>query len=117
MSRLYVGNLPSSITETALEEFFTAAQYQVEEIKLVRDMNSGLPRGFAFVQLAAGVDLQKAIQELNGQSIAGKQLVINEARPQNPRMGGGGRDFGGGRRPGGGSGGRKGGRGRGPRRY
>ncbi len=94
MSKLYVGNLPRSITESALEELFTSAQYQVQNIKLVRDMDSGLPRGFAFVELAAGMDLQKAIQELNGHAIEGRQLVINEARPQAPRPGGGGRGFG-----------------------
>jgi cold-inducible RNA-binding protein len=110
MSRLYVGNLPSGITESVLDEFFTAAQYRVDEIKLVRDMDSGVPRGFAFVQLAAEVDVQKAIRELNGQSIAGKQLVINEARPQTRRIGGGNRDFGNGQNRSGGSGGRKGGR-------
>jgi cold-inducible RNA-binding protein len=119
MSKLYVGNLPGSITETALGEFFTAAQYQVENIKLVRDMDTGLPRGFAFVQLAAGVDWQKAIQDLNGQLIEGKHLVINEARPQAPRPGGGGRNSGGGNRHGGagGFGGKRGGRGGGRRNY
>jgi cold-inducible RNA-binding protein len=107
MSKLYVGNLPGSITESMLDQFFTSAQYQVENIKLVRDMDTGLPRGFAFVQLAAGMDMQKAIQELNGQSIEGKHLVINEARPQAPRPGGGG----------GGFGGRKGSHGGGRRKY
>jgi cold-inducible RNA-binding protein len=113
MSKLYVGNLPRSVTESALEEFFQAAQYQVESIKLIRDMDTGVPRGFAFVELAAGVDVEKAIQELNGQSIEGRQLIINEARPQRPRMGdggGGGRRFDNRPRHGGGGGG---GRGRG----
>jgi RNA recognition motif-containing protein len=112
MSKLYVGNLPRSVTESALEEFFQAAQYQVESIKLIRDMDTGLPRGFAFVELAAGVDLQKAIQDLNGQTIEGRQLVINEARPQRPRAdsgGGGGRRFDNRPRFGGGGGGRGGG--------
>ena len=110
MSKLYVGNLPRSVTESALEEFFQAAQYQVESIKLIRDMDTGLPRGFAFVELAAGVDLEKAIQDLNGQTIEGRQLVINEARPQRPRAdaggGGGGRRFDNRPRYGGGGGGR-----------
>lgn len=122
MSKLYVGNLPRTATESSLEEFFQAAQYQVESIKLIRDMDTGVPRGFAFVELAAGVDVEKAIQELNGQTIEGRQLIINEARPQSPRIGeggggGGGRRFanrprhggggGGGRGRGGGGGGRK----------
>ncbi|MFN8006603.1 MAG: RNA-binding protein [Terriglobia bacterium] len=90
MPKLYVGNLPRSITEARLEEFFTSLQYPVDNIKLIRDMDSGLPRGFAFVELAAGTDIEKAVQELNGQSIEGRQLVINEARPPKPFSGGGG---------------------------
>jgi cold-inducible RNA-binding protein len=119
MSKLYVGNLPGSITESMLDQFFTSAQYQVENIKLVRDMDTGVPRGFAFVQIAAGMDMQKAIQELNGQSIEGKHLVINEARPQAPRPGGGGRNSGGGHRHGGsgGFGGKKGSGGGGRPKY
>jgi len=120
MAKLYVGNLPRSVTEARLEEFFAASQYQVDNIKLIRDMDTGLPRGFAFVELVAGMDVEKAVQELNGQSIEGRALVINEARPQKPFGGGGaggGKRFG--KRPpfgsgsggGGGGGGRKGGRG------
>ena len=119
MSKLYVGNLPRTVTESSLEELFKTAEYPVESIKLIRDMDTGVPRGFAFVELAAGVEIEKAIQALNGQTIDGRQLVINEARPQRPRMsdggGGGGRRFdnhprhsgGGGRGRGGSGGGRK----------
>src|SRR5215475_567366 len=125
MSKLYVGNLPRTATESSLEEFFQAAQYQVESIKLIRDMDTGVPRGFAFVELAAGVDVEKAIQALNGQTIEGRQLIINEARPQRPRMGEGGSGSGGGRRfdnrprhGGGGGGGRgRGGGGSGRKRF
>jgi cold-inducible RNA-binding protein len=109
MPKLYVGNLPRSVTEGSLEEFLQAAQCQVENIKLVRDLDTGLPRGFAFVELAAGADLQGAIQKLNGQSMEGRQLVVNEARPQAPRPGGGGaggRRFDNRPRRGGGGGGR-----------
>ena len=118
MAKLYVGNLPRSVTESALEEFLQAAQCAVESIKLVRDLDTGLPRGFAFVELPAGADLQDAIQKLNGQSMDGRQLVVNEARPQAPRPGGG--PGGGGKRfdnrpnrggGGGGGGGGRGGRG------
>ena len=117
MAKLYVGNLPRSVTEARLEEFFAASQYQVDNIKLIRDMDTGLPRGFAFVELVAGSDVEKAVQALNGQSIEGRQLVINEARPQKEfggAGGAGGKRFG--KRPpfgggGGGGGGRKGGRG------
>ncbi len=121
MSKLYVGNLPRNVTESNLEEFFQAAQYQVESIKLIRDMDTGVPRGFAFVELAAGVDVEKAIQDLNGQTIEGRQLVINEARPQRPRSdgggGGGGRRFDSRPRHGGGGGRGRGGSGGGRRRF
>ena len=65
MAKLYVGNLPRSVTEARLEEFFATSQYQVDNIKLIRDMDTGLPRGFAFVELAAGADVEKAVQETN----------------------------------------------------
>jgi RNA recognition motif-containing protein len=114
MSKLYVGNLPRSVTESSLEEFFNAAHYQVEGVKLIRDMDTGLPRGFAFVELASGVDADKAIQDLNGQMIEGRKLVINEARPQRPKGADSERRFdnrprhgGGGGRGRGGGGGRK----------
>ena len=90
MSKLYVGNLPRSVTETSLEEFFQATQVQVENIELVRDLDTGVPRGFAFVELAPGLDIDKVIRDLNGQTLDGRQLVINEARPQRPQGGGGG---------------------------
>ena len=106
MAKLYVGNLPWTATEAMLEELFQAANFRVDNVKLVRDMDTGQPRGFAFVELEAGADIQKAIQDLNGQSLGGRPLVINEARPQRssgPRRGGGGGGRGG---HGGGHGGR-----------
>ena len=115
MSKLYVGNLPRSVTETSLEEFFQATQVQVENIKLVRDLDTGVPRGFAFVELAPGLDIDKVIRDLNGQTLDGRQLVINEARPQRPQGsgGGGGKRFDNRPRRGGGGGrGRGGGGGR-----
>ncbi len=109
MSKLYVGNLPWTATEAMLEELFQTANFRVDNVKLVRDMDTGQPRGFAFVELEAGADIQKAITDLNGQALGGRPLVINEARPQ--RTGGregGGRPFGGPRRGGGGGGGGRG---------
>ena len=65
MPKLYVGNLPRSITESALEEFLQNAECPVESIKLVRDFDTGLPRGFAFVELNVDADLEGTIQKLN----------------------------------------------------
>ncbi len=124
MSKLYVGNLPWNATEAMLEELFQTANVRVEGVKLVRDMDTGQPRGFAFVELEGGADVQKAIQDLNGQSLGGRPLVVNEARPQRTQSRDGSRPFGGGppRRPGGGGGGRghsggRGGGGGGKRRF
>lgn len=122
MANLYLGNLPREITESLLEEFLREAQCPFESIKLIRDMQTGEPRGFAFVELTAGADMQKTIQSLNGSMVNNRPLVVNEARPQQDRRGGGsggGGGFGnrprsggfGGNRSGGGSG-RGGGRGR-----
>ena len=116
MSKLYVGNLPRNVTENTLAEFFQAAQYPVENIKLIRDLDSGVPRGFAFVELPEGVDVLQAIQKLNGQPLEGRQLVVSEARPQKTMGGaggGGGRRFDNRPRGGGGGGGFKGRGGRG----
>ena len=96
-SKLYVGNLPQSTTDAGLNEFVTNAGYQVASALVIRDKITGQPRGFGFVELAEGQDLQRAIGSLNGQALEGRSLTVNEARPQRTgfsgqRGGGGGRD-------------------------
>jgi RNA recognition motif-containing protein len=93
-SKLYVGNLPQSTTDAGLNEFVTNAGYQVASALVIRDKITGQPRGFGFVELAEGQDLQRAIGSLNGQALEGRALTVNEARPQRARFsasGGGGR--------------------------
>lgn len=92
--KLFVGNLPHSTTDAALGDFVTTAGFQVASAVVIRDKMTGEPRGFGFVELAEGEDLQRAIAGLNGQSLEGRRLTVNEARPQRP--GGGGRPQGGG---------------------
>ena len=106
MKKLYVGNLPFSATENDLESIF--AQYgQLDSLTIVRDRESGQPRGFAFVEYGDDAAAAAAIAATNGMQVGGRALMVNEARPQAPRSGGGGgRGFGGGRP--GGSGGRGG---------
>jgi RNA recognition motif-containing protein len=91
---LYVGNLPFSVDESALRSLFEQNGRTVEEVKLITDRETGRPRGFGFVEMGSGEDADKAIQELNGYELDGRQLNVNEARE---RSGGGGGGGGGGR--------------------
>ena len=103
--KLYVGNLPYGMTEEELNALFSEAG-QVVSAKIITDRQTGQPRGFAFVEMESKADGQKAISMLNGRTVDGRPLQVNEARPQ--QKGG----FGGGR-GGGGYGGGRGGGGRG----
>src|SRR2546430_6335034 len=110
-TKLYVGNLSFNTTENELQELFSQAG-AVQEVSLMQDKFTGKSRGFAFVTMGSDEDAQNAISKLNGQTVEGRPLTVNEARPREPRPpgGGGGRGYGGG---GGGYGGRPRG---GPRR-
>ncbi len=112
MKKLYVGNLPFSATEDTLHEFFSQSGVNPSAVNLIRDRFTGQSRGFAFVEISNDEEADRAVNSLNGQNFGGRNLVVNEARPQEQRGGGGGRGggFGGGR---GGHGGGGGGRGRG----
>jgi len=93
--RLFVGNLPHSVTDGALSDFVTNAGFQVGSAVVIRDKLTGQSRGFGFVELAEGEDFQRAVEGLNGQSLEGRKLTVNEARPMRmnssrPRGGGGG---------------------------
>jgi RNA recognition motif-containing protein len=110
MAKLYVGNLSFDVTDDGLLQLFTGNGFQVESARVIRDMNTGRSRGFGFVEMAAGEDATRAITQLNGFNFEGRALVVNEARPQAPRSGGGHGGGGGGREGrGGGRGGRGGG--------
>lgn len=88
-TKLYVGSLPYSTTEQQLSELF--AQYgTVQSAKVITDRYTGQSRGFGFVEMATGDEAQKAIAALNGSSMGGRTLVVNEARPQEKRPYGGG---------------------------
>ena len=109
--KLFVGNLPHEVTDTQLQEFIAAAGFQSSSAVVIRDKMTGQSRGFGFVELDEGEDMERAIAGLNGQSLQGRRLTVNEARPPRSDFGGGG--GGGGRPPGGGGGGGGGGRNRG----
>jgi cold-inducible RNA-binding protein len=91
MTSIYVGNLPQTATESDLEQAF--GQYgRVSDIKIVKERETGRPRGFAFVEMPDGAEAAKAIAGLNLTEIGGRSMTVNEARPKpdRPRRGGGG---------------------------
>jgi RNA recognition motif-containing protein len=79
--KLYVGNLPHQMTEEQLNTLFSEAGY-VASAKIITDRQTGQPRGFGFVEMETKLEGQKAISMLNGRSLDGRTLAINEARPQ-----------------------------------
>ncbi|UCF48019.1 MAG: RNA-binding protein [Myxococcales bacterium] len=88
-TRLYVGNLPFSADESAVRSLFEQNERKVEEVKLITDRDTGRPRGFGFVEMGNSEHADQAISELNGHSMDGRQLNVNEARERS----GGGRGF------------------------
>src|SRR5512136_565780 len=95
-TKLFVGNLSFNITENDLQDAF-AAHGTVTEANLMTDRSTGRPRGFGFVTMATPEEAKKAIDALNGATLDGRNLTVNEARPREERTGGG---FGGGRQGG-----------------
>ncbi|MGO8677366.1 MAG: RNA recognition motif domain-containing protein [Limisphaerales bacterium] len=93
-TKLFVGNLSFNTTENDLHDAF-AAHGTVVEANLMMDRASGRPRGFAFVTMGSPEEAQKAVDALNGSTLDGRNLTVNEARPQADRpRGGGGHDRG-----------------------
>ena len=124
-NKLYVGNLPYSVRDGDLEQSF--GQFgAVTSAKVMMERDTGRSKGFGFVEMGSDAEAQAAIAGMNGTALGGRSLVVNEARPMEPRPprsggggygggheGGGGGGFrspyGGGGRGGGGGGGREGG--------
>ena len=104
-SKIYVGGLPYATTDAQLQEIFSV-HGAVESARVITDKFTGRSRGFGFVEMVNSEEAQKAIQALNGTDLEGRNLTVNEARPQEKRSGGfGDRGGGGGERRGGGGGG------------
>lgn len=97
--KLYVGNLPFTVTDNELREMFAEAG-NVSSAKVITDRATGQSRGFGFVEMETKLEGQKAISMFNSRTIEGRALTVNEAKPQVKGgfggRGGGGR--GGGRR-------------------
>ncbi len=95
--KLYVGNLSYSVNDHSLQDSF-AAFGSVQSAKVMTDRDSGRSKGFGFVEMSSDAEAQAAIAGMNGKSVDGRDMVVNEARPMEPRTGGGGGGgYGGGR--------------------
>jgi hypothetical protein len=108
-NKLYVGNLPYSVRDSDLEQSF--GQFgSVSSAKVMMERDTGRSKGFGFVEMGSDAEALAAIEGMNGAPLGGRSLVVNEARPMEPRpprsggggFGGGG--YGGGGREGGGGG-------------
>ena len=122
-NKLYVGNLPYSVRDGDLEQSFSQFGV-VTSAKVMMERDTGRSKGFGFVEMGSDAEAQAAIEGMNGQPMGGRSLVVNEARPMEPRRpprsggfgggggggyGGGGGGYGGGGYGGGGGGRREGG--------
>ncbi|MGH9949748.1 MAG: RNA recognition motif domain-containing protein [Pyrinomonadaceae bacterium] len=105
--KLYVGNLSFNTTNQDLNDLFGAVG-TVESSNIIEDRETGRSRGFGFVEMSSKEEGDNAIAELNGKEVDGRELKVNEAKPQADRAGGGRGGRGGGYGGGGGGGGRGG---------
>ncbi len=96
--RIYVGNLVHDVTDDDLRGAF-AAYGEVASADVIMDRYTGQSRGFGFVEMRDNESAQKAIRELDGRDIKGRQVKVNEARPRTDSRGFGGGGGGGGRGP------------------
>lgn len=104
-TKLFVGSLAYAVTDEMLEEFFKQAG-NVVSAKVIIDRDTSRSKGFGFVEMGSEEEAKAAVEQLNGKELEGREIAVNEARPQQPREnrsfgggGGGGRgDYGGGGR-------------------
>ena len=97
MANIYVGNCSYDVTEEQLRDLF-ATYGEVDSVNVIRDRDTGRPRGFAFVEMSDSAAAKAAIEGVNGTDLGGRALKVNEARPRGDRGGGGGGGGGRGRR-------------------
>ena len=106
-NKLYVGNLPYTVRDEDLQQSFGAFG-SITSAKVMMERDTGRSKGFGFVEMGSDAEAQAAIAGMNGQSLGGRSITVNEARPMEARpprtggFGGGGGGYGGGDRSGGG---------------
>jgi cold-inducible RNA-binding protein len=86
-NKLYVGNISFETSETDLQTLFAQAG-TVQTVNIIRDRDTGRPRGFGFVEMTSEADAQNAIDQFNEQPFGGRNLTVNIAKPQLARSGG-----------------------------
>jgi len=97
---IYVGNLAFQFSESDLQSLFQ--EYgEIKSVKLISDKMTGKSKGFGFVTMENETEAQAAIDKLNGTSVEGRNIIVNQARPKTENSGGGGGGFRGGRDSGG----------------
>jgi RNA recognition motif-containing protein len=82
--KLYVGNLPYSVTDQTLTDTFSECG-TVETAKVIMDRDSGRSKGFAFVEMSSDAEAMKSIDRFNGAQMDGRAINVSEAKPQAPR--------------------------------
>lgn len=91
-NKLYVGNLPYSFRDGDMEQAFSQFG-TVSSAKVMMERDTGRSKGFGFVEMGNDAEAQAAIQGMNGKEYGGRGLTVNEARPMEPRTGGGRRSY------------------------
>jgi RNA recognition motif-containing protein len=88
-TNLYVGNLSFETGEAELRALFAEGGRKVSTVKIIVDRDTGISKGFGFVEMANPEDAEQAIHQLSGTSFGGRALKVNEARERPPRRSGG----------------------------
>jgi len=86
-SKLYVGNLAYSVSNSDLEQLFSQAG-QVQSVAVIMDKVSGQSKGFGFVEMATAEDASKAIKQFNDTELKGRNIKVNESKPRENSFGG-----------------------------
>jgi len=84
LNKLYIGSLDYAVTADQLKELFSEAGTVVDSV-VISDKYSGRSKGFGFVEMSSKEEAKKAIEKFNEKDFQGRKMIVNEARPQQPR--------------------------------
>lgn len=84
MNKLYIGSLDYAVTADQLKELFSEVGTVVDSV-VISDKYSGRSKGFGFVEMSSKEEAKKAIEKFNEKDFQGRKMIVNEARPQQPR--------------------------------